>query len=233
MLTRVLEPEVMDTAEEARDYDDIDHSEVNTRYCDDLIAFAGDALRGGSVLDVGTGTARIPILLCQRVSGPTVVGIDLSGEMLAIGHSNVAAAGLADRITLQREDAKRLGKPDFAFQAVLCNTIIHHIPRPGELLSEMWRLTAKGGVIFARDLVRPESDEGVLELVQRHGGKPATTAPNDVASHRRQVALFDASFRASLTLGEIRELARAVGIPPEAVTMTSDRHWTLAARRER
>ena len=29
MLPRVLEPEVMDTAEEARDYDAMDHSQVN------------------------------------------------------------------------------------------------------------------------------------------------------------------------------------------------------------
>ena len=32
MLPRVLEPEVMDTAEEARDYDTMDHSEVNRRF---------------------------------------------------------------------------------------------------------------------------------------------------------------------------------------------------------
>ena len=40
MLERVLEPEVMDTAEEARDYDSMDHAAVNTRFCDDFLQFA-------------------------------------------------------------------------------------------------------------------------------------------------------------------------------------------------
>ena len=37
-LDRILEPEVMDSAEEARDYDAMDHSEVNRRFVDDLLA---------------------------------------------------------------------------------------------------------------------------------------------------------------------------------------------------
>ena len=38
MLPRTLEPEVMDTAEEAADYDAMDHSEVNRVFVDDLLA---------------------------------------------------------------------------------------------------------------------------------------------------------------------------------------------------
>jgi hypothetical protein len=38
MLDRILEPEFMDTAEEARDYDSMDHAEVNRRFVDDLLA---------------------------------------------------------------------------------------------------------------------------------------------------------------------------------------------------
>jgi hypothetical protein len=37
MLQRVLEPEVMDTAEEAIDYDRMDHREVNRRFVDDFL----------------------------------------------------------------------------------------------------------------------------------------------------------------------------------------------------
>ena len=36
MLARTLEPEVMDTAQEASDYDAMDHSEVNARFVADL-----------------------------------------------------------------------------------------------------------------------------------------------------------------------------------------------------
>jgi len=38
------------------------------------------------------------------------------------------------------------------------------------------------------------------------------------------------SLLAALRLEEVRNLAAAVGIPSECVQVTSDRHWTLAAR---
>ena len=37
MLPRVLEPEVMDSPEEARDYDAMDHAEVNRRFVADFL----------------------------------------------------------------------------------------------------------------------------------------------------------------------------------------------------
>src|SRR5436305_1072198 len=82
MLPRVLEPEVMDSPEEARDYDAMDHSHVNRVFVTDFLA----VWRGrGPVLDVGTGTAQIPIELCRQTDAATVVGIDLAEHMLAVG----------------------------------------------------------------------------------------------------------------------------------------------------
>jgi hypothetical protein len=52
--------------------------------------------------------------------------------------------------------------------------------------------------------------------------------PRVVASHARQLGLFEASLHAALTLDEVKERVVAIGIPPSAVKMTSDRHWTLA-----
>ncbi|MEA2752059.1 MAG: hypothetical protein QOI41_6202, partial [Myxococcales bacterium] len=91
MFARVLEPEVMDTADEARDYDAMDHGAVNARFCDDFFAFAGNgggpALGGRTprIVDFGTGTALIPIELCKRAGGFVVVAIDLAQHMLDLG----------------------------------------------------------------------------------------------------------------------------------------------------
>jgi ubiquinone/menaquinone biosynthesis C-methylase UbiE len=224
-LPRTLEVEVMDTEEEAREYDAMDHTEVNARFVHDLLAFRPHV---GEVLDVGTGTARIPIELCERASTASVVAIDLADHMLARARSNIARAKLEGRILLEKRDAKSAGWADGRFDLVISNTILHHIPDPTELVREMWRLTAKGGGIFLRDLVRPEAAANVRSLVERYGGSPASEDPGEVTSHRRQVALFEASLHAALTLDEIRARVRAVGIPDAAVTMTSDRHWTLA-----
>ena len=65
-LQRVLEPEVMDTPEEARDYDSMDHSEVNENFVREMLA-AGPL--PGEVLDLGTGTGQMARGLALRGEG--------------------------------------------------------------------------------------------------------------------------------------------------------------------
>jgi len=229
MLERVLEPEVMDTAEEARDYDSMDHAAVNTRFCDDFLQFAA-ARPLGRVIDFGTGTALIPIELCGRATGFDVVAIDLSEHMLTLGRANVARAGLSDRVRLELVDAKRTPYEDGAFGATISNSIVHHIPEPARGFAEMWRVTAKGGLLFVRDLHRPGDDAEVDRLVALYGGEPPAD-PARVASFENQRALFRASLCAALTVAEVARLVAPLGVPASAVKMTSDRHWTLACEK--
>jgi len=222
MLPRVLEPEVMDTAQDAADYDVMDNREPNERFCSDCLQFT----RFERALDVGTGTALIPIEMCRRAPGLAMVGLDLADHMLALARRNVERAGLTARIELQKIDAKELPFDAGAFEAVVSNSIVHHIPDAAHALREMVRVTRR--VLFVRDLLRPESAAEVSRLVALHGGEPASREREDVERHARQVALFDASLRAALTLDEIRALVAPLGIPISAVTQTSDRHFTLA-----
>src|SRR5690242_4396570 len=105
MLERVLEPEVMDSAEEARDYDSMDHSQVNQLFVSNLLSFHAGPVR---VLDVGAGTAQIPIELCRRHPGVRVVAIDMAQHMLDLGRRNVERVGFVDRIELRLCDAKQM-----------------------------------------------------------------------------------------------------------------------------
>ena len=233
MLDRVLEPEVMDTPDEARDYNAMDHAAVNEKFCEDFLWFAcrdgrpALGARASRVVDFGTGTALIPIELCRRAGGFTVVAIDLAENMLALAQVNVARAKLGDRVLLEKVDAKRTPYEDGAFGATISNSIVHHIPEPQRCLAEMWRVTAKGGLLFVRDLHRPSSDEAVDRLVVLHGGAPPED-PALVASFENQRTLFRASLRAAMTVDEVAAMVAPLGIPASAVTLTSDRHWTLA-----
>src|SRR5207253_1466615 len=76
-LSRILEPEVMDSAEEARDYDAMDHSAVNRVFVADFLA-VWDGAR--PILDLGTGTAQIPIALCRQDSRATVTAVDAASH---------------------------------------------------------------------------------------------------------------------------------------------------------
>ncbi|MGH7285720.1 MAG: class I SAM-dependent methyltransferase [Polyangiaceae bacterium] len=224
MLLRVLEPEVMDTEEEAADYDAMDHAAVNDAFCTDFIAAMGDSNFGGRVLDVGTGTALIPIALCKKQHAVQVVALDLAKHMLARARSNVESAGVAKRIELVLRDAKKSDFPERSFDAVISNSIVHHIPNPADALASMWSLVANGGLLFVRDLFRPESDDAVRQLVE-------TYAPTGDTRTNRQRALFEASLRAALTPAEVETAATRAGIANASVRVTSDRHWTLTAHR--
>ena len=109
-LERILEPESMDTAEEAQTYDSMDHEEVNRCFVADLLAAVDrqETDFQGSVLDLGTGTALIPIELCRQHATAQVMAIDIAESMLARARIRVADAGLSHRIELQQVDSKSL-----------------------------------------------------------------------------------------------------------------------------
>ena len=217
MLPRILEPEVMDTPEDARDYDAMDHSAVNRAFVADfLLAFPNAS---GTILDVGTGTARIPIELARQSPHVQIVAIDLAEEMLTLARRNVVAAGFDDRIRIERANGRKLDYATASFAAVVSNSIIHHIPEPFDCLAEMVRVCATGGRIFVRDLFRPNTLEELQHLVETYAGS--------ANAHQRQ--LFSQSLHAALTLEEVQTLVCRIGFAKECVQRTSDRHWTFSA----
>lgn len=220
MLPRVLEPEVMDSPEEARDYDAMNHSAVNRLFASDLLAAAQSLpeVLSGDLLDVGTGTAQIPIEVCRQTTEGRILAVDAAIEMLELARYNLELAGVTQRVRLAHVDAKDLPYLDATFDVVMSNSIVHHIPEPATVLKEAARVLKPGGLIFFRDLLRPDTDEEVERLVSLYACEC-----ND-----HQKALFNASLRAALTLPEVQQLVTALGFSAEGVTQTSDRHWTWA-----
>lgn len=222
MIPRILEPEVMDGPSEALAYDTMDHSEVNRAFVDDWTKAVGKSPSlGARILDVGCGTGQIPILFAQKFHELMVTGVDLAQSMIQLGREHLRRLGLGRRVELVLVDAKSMPYVDGAFYSVVSNSIIHHIPRPMDCMSEMVRVCKKGGYLFVRDLLRPDQAADVDRLVGLYAAEA-----ND---HQR--ALFAASFHASLTLQEVRDMVGRLGFPPETVTQTTDRHWTWVARK--
>ncbi|MBX7165158.1 MAG: class I SAM-dependent methyltransferase [Pirellulales bacterium] len=216
MIERILEPEVMDTEEDAREYAEMDHDEPNRWFVEGLLASGPIE---SDVLDLGTGPAQLAVLVAQALPAVHLWGLDMSAEMLDLGQANVVLADLVDRVHLWIADAKALPYADGRFRTVISNSLIHHIPDPIAVLREAWRVTAPGGRVFIRDLMRPGDETALRQLVVAHAG---TCTP-------RQQQLFEESLHAALTLDEIRALVAQVGARPETVAATSDRHWTWVA----
>jgi len=219
---RVLEPEVMDTVEEAECYDAMDHSVPNEAFVSRLLELGAH----GRVLDVGCGPGHVALMLVTMLPEVEVVGVDLSVQMLRIAEEHRAICAHAGRVRFESADAKRLPYADGAFETVCSNTILHHIPDPVPFLRECGRVLAPGGALLVRDLFRPESAATALALVAQHCG----------AEDARAQELFRASLHAALTPSELREAATRAGLDGVEIVTDSDRHMSLqrkASRRSR
>lgn len=217
-LTRILEPEVMDSADDASEYDAMDHSEVNAQFVADLLVHLVDSQL--QVLDLGAGTAQIPIELARRTSQLRVTAVDAAASMLQLARTNITAANLSRRIDLVLADANQLPFAAGSFPAAISNSILHHIAQPRSVVAEAVRVTGPGGLLFHRDLARPSDEAQLQHLVETYAGT--------ATAYQRQ--LFSDSLHAALSLGEIRALVADFGYPPDSVQMTSDRHWTWVAK---
>lgn len=220
LATRVLEPELMDTPRAAAMYDVMDHGEVNRRFVADLLA--GGPI-GSDLVDLGTGTALIPIELCQRVATVRVMAVDASGEMLDLANRRLEIAQLKDRIELCQADCKTLdGFRSAIADTVISNSLLHHLADPATAIGAGLRLLRPGGRLFVRDLARPASQAELERLVEEYTGDEPDAAR----------AMFRDSLLAALTLAEVRALFGQFGFAAETVRMTSDRHWTFDGRVE-
>ena len=85
----------------------------------DIDLYAALVPEGGRVLELGAGTGRVCLALAER--GLTVVGLDLSPQMLAQAEARRQAAPpeVAARISLVRGDMAALSVPG-PFAAILC-----------------------------------------------------------------------------------------------------------------
>lgn len=214
-MKRRLEPEVMDTSEDAEDYDAMDFREPNGRFAEAALALLG-GVSAPHILDIGTGTAQIPLLVLGAHPRATVEAIDLSGEMLRVAERNVRRAGLEERCTLRRLDAKSLSL-DERFDLVMCNSTAHHIPDPLDLFRQITLVAGASAGVLVRDLLRPDTESEAWATVERY-------APNDSP---RQKQLFFDSLCAGLTLDEVEALVREAGLSGGRVLQVSDRHWSL------
>jgi ubiquinone/menaquinone biosynthesis C-methylase UbiE len=214
-MQRVLEPEYMDTTDEAESYEQMDHSAANAAVVARFLAIGGGRCR--HVVDLGTGPGDIPILLARASRDLTVVGVDAAATMLALARPKVRRQGLQSRIRFVRADVKALPFADGAFDGVFSNTILHHIPDPLQFLRQARRVLSAGGRLLIRDLFRPPTMAAARRLVDLHA--------RDATAGQRQLLLQ--SLCAALTVDEARACARAAGLQQASVEMSSDRHYTI------
>lgn len=130
-------------------------------FSDDLALYREFAARGdGPALELGCGTGRV--LTALAAAGRDVTGVDISPAMLAAARERVARAGVGARVTLVRDDIRRLdalGDARFALAFSAINSFLHLETQADQLaaLAAVARHLTPGG-LFVADLFPPHPD---------------------------------------------------------------------------
>ncbi|MCE2489268.1 MAG: class I SAM-dependent methyltransferase [Anaerolineae bacterium] len=146
-----------------------------------LDALAGH--RAPMVLDVATGTARLPLALLGHPDFQgRIVAADLSRGMLEI--AALKLAGQERRCLLLRCPAPGLPFEDESFDVVTCLEALEFMARPGGVLAELLRVLRPGGLLFISNRVNTRlmpgktwNQQQLAGLLQQNGAESMRREP--------------------------------------------------------
>ena len=85
-----------------------------------LGAWANAPMGPCRILDIGTGTGLVALMMAQRFPESQVVGIDIDRDATIQAKENVDASPYSERITIINEDATKIDDKE-VFDAIVCN----------------------------------------------------------------------------------------------------------------
>ena len=214
-MKRVLEPELMDDAAQARAYAKADFAEENQGFVDRFREYFPD-WAGGHIVDLGCGPADIPIRLLRSFPGARVTAVDASRPMLDLAAEAIAGAGLADRITLRCERFQSLTLSEQA-DALLSNSLLHHVPNPLQFWFYLKQWAKPGACVLVMDLLRPDSPEAAQALVDQYAGDEDPILKRD----------FYNSLLAAFTEDEVAAQLAEMNLSRLLIDVPDDRHWVV------
>jgi ubiquinone/menaquinone biosynthesis C-methylase UbiE len=109
-----------------------------------MLAFA-ELAPDERVLDLACGTGLVTLNAARSVgSGGTVLGTDISGQMIEIAQQRAREQQLSN-VTFQRMDAETFDLPRASFDVVLCSLGLMYVPDPQHAVREWLRVLKPGG----------------------------------------------------------------------------------------
>jgi len=222
MMPRQPEPDLMDDDQQARAYALADFEQPH----DNFVALfkqtfytTGSQQKSltGPVLDLGCGPADVTIRFARQFPECHILGIDGAEAMLTYGRQAVDRAGLTQRITLQKVYLPSNNIPPQEYQAIISNSLLHHLNDPMVLWQTVCQYAQSGTLLFVMDLMRPRSESAADELVEEYAAQEP-----DILKHD-----FYNSLLAAYTVAEVEEQLERQGLVNLNVKPVSDRHFIV------
>lgn len=220
-MKRVIEPELMDDEAQARAYAEADFEEPNARFVALFAQHAGTLPAGAAVLDLGCGPGDITLRIAAANPGVEVHGLDGSEAMLGFARKALEAAPeLQRRVRFIRDFVPGAALPRALYDAVVSNSLLHHLHEPAGLWRMIRAHAAPGAPVLVMDLMRPRTEAAARELVDTYAADEPDVLRRD----------FYNSLLAAFEPGEVRLQLAAAGLGHLAVETASDRHLLVHGR---
>lgn len=213
-MDRTLEPEIMDGEAEASAYARADFADSNQWYADHFTAEYPTHLR--EIVDLGCGPADVTLRIAQLAPHAHIMAVDGSAPMLEFARKSLHAAHLSNRVEIHLGRLPGLSLPEHHFDAVLSKDMLHHLPDPQVLWSEVRRLGRPGAAVYVMDLIRPDSPLEAKEIVEQVAAREPPVLKQD----------FYNSLCAAFTVEEVRSQLKSAGLPL-TVEQVTDRHMRV------
>jgi ubiquinone/menaquinone biosynthesis C-methylase UbiE len=97
------------------------------------------------ILDAGCGTGEGASRLAELFPQSAVLGVDIIDQNLNLARSRYA--NLAPRLQFEHQSIYELKAPDRTFDLTVCRHVIHSIPYMDRVLTELARVTRRGGYL--------------------------------------------------------------------------------------
>ncbi len=111
----------------------------------------------GPIIEFGVGTGRVASAVIERL-GKTVVGMDVSSDMLNIAKRKAAEKGYADKLILLKGSMDRVPFVNSTFGFGMVISAFHYLPKQDKAAAELKRVLRKGAKLIVGDLIVHEKD---------------------------------------------------------------------------
>jgi ubiquinone/menaquinone biosynthesis C-methylase UbiE len=212
---RIPEPDLMDDDEQARAYAQADFDTPHSLFIELFQQYFATEPVTGLVLDLGCGAADISRRFAQSYPQCQIEGIDGSAAMLKYAAASLEQHHLQSRIKLSQLYLPSSQLPAAHYDAVICNSLLHHLHDPQTLWQTIKHVAKSRAPIFIMDLLRPESARQAEIMVQQYSADEP-----DILRHD-----FYHSLLAAYNIEEVDAQLQAAGLIRLQLHEVSDRHW--------
>lgn len=109
-----------------------------------------------NILDIATGTADMSIMAAKILSPKSIIGMDISKEMLRVGQTKVDKKSLSELITLEIGDSENLKYADGQFDTIMAAFGVRNFENLEAGLTEMNRVLSVGGTCMILEFSKPK-----------------------------------------------------------------------------